>query len=236
MTLLSRPPGPTVLVGPAHCTFLCKSSKGVVDNCCCKGPNDCSDNKNRCGDDSTVVEMTGNDAEIVCGEWETGDTAPTLSGERYNIVLDIHNIVRHPNYRVNIESSAYLQNDIAIFKVNDKLLPKVSINLITLKIKLIFSRKKLKDYRCILHAFLLIKGPQDLVFTQDGLILFHSTFLKNMPLDSSKCMMNFLNKSITKWIFWKNVKMQMSWVFLVFQLNFQQTPSILLVSITLLNK
>merc|ERR1711971_222343 len=80
--------------------------------------------KNRCGDDSQVVQMTGTDAEIVCGEWQTGDTAPTLSGERYNIVLEIYKIVRHPNYRVNIESSAYLQNDIAIFKVNDNLLPK----------------------------------------------------------------------------------------------------------------
>mgnify|MGYP001393187412 CR=1 FL=1 len=47
--------------------------------------------------------MTGTDAEIVCGEWQTGDTAPTLSGERYNIVLDIYKIVRHPNYIVNIE-------------------------------------------------------------------------------------------------------------------------------------
>ena len=96
--------------------------------------------------------------------------------------------------------------------------------------KLIFSRKKRKDYRCIQHVFLLLKGRQDLVFTQDGLILFHSTFLKNMPRVFSKFMKIFSNKSITKWTSWKNVKMQMFWVLLVFQLNFQQTPSILLVS------
>ena len=38
VTLLSRSPGPTVLVGPAHCTDLCKSSRGEVENCCCGGP------------------------------------------------------------------------------------------------------------------------------------------------------------------------------------------------------
>ena len=124
VTLLSRPPAPTVIVGPAHCTFLCKSSK-VVDNCCCGGPNDCSDNMIRCGKDSRVVDMTGQDAEILCGEWETGDTPPTSSEERYNILMDIKEIVRHPEYTVNVNTSAYLQNDIAIFKVDDFPLSKV---------------------------------------------------------------------------------------------------------------
>ena len=35
VTLLRRPPGPTVMVTTAHCTFLCKSGDNVVDNCCC---------------------------------------------------------------------------------------------------------------------------------------------------------------------------------------------------------
>ena len=35
VTLFSKPPKPTVLVTSAHCTYICKSNKGVVDNCCC---------------------------------------------------------------------------------------------------------------------------------------------------------------------------------------------------------
>ena len=59
VTLFSKPPAPTVLVGPAHCTYLCKSSRDEVDNCCCGGPNDCSEDIPRCGDLPKVVEMTG---------------------------------------------------------------------------------------------------------------------------------------------------------------------------------
>ena len=118
VTLFSRPPGPTVLVGPAHCTDLCKSSRGEVDNCCCGGPNNCSDNISKCGSNPKVVAMTGQDAEILCGEWETGDAPQTSSGEKYNIFLSINEIKKHPNYTVNINSSAYIQNDIAVFKVD----------------------------------------------------------------------------------------------------------------------
>ena len=118
LTLLSRPPAPVVLVGPAHCTYLCKSTLGEVENCCCGGPNDCSENIQRCGSSSKVVEMTGQDAEIICGEWETGNIAYHLSEEKYNLNLNIKDIIRHPEYTVNINSSAYLENDIAVFKVN----------------------------------------------------------------------------------------------------------------------
>ena len=59
VTLFSRPPAPTVLVGPAHCTYLCKSSLDEVDNCCCGGQNDCSEDIPRCGNTPKVVEMTG---------------------------------------------------------------------------------------------------------------------------------------------------------------------------------
>ena len=125
VTLLSRPPAPTVLVGPAHCTYLCKSSRGLVDNCCCGGPNDCSSNNlKRCGENPEIVQMTGDDAEIICGEWETGTVPPNKSGEKYNVVMNIKEVIRHPDYSVNINSSAYLANDIAVFKVNDKMLSK----------------------------------------------------------------------------------------------------------------
>ena len=126
LTLLSRPPSPLVLVGPAHCTYLCKSLGGEVDNCCCGGPNDCSENIERCGRNPNVVEMTGNEAEIICGEWETGDASQSSTGELYNIILEIKEIVRHEDYAVNVETSAYLQNDIAVFKVDDTFLTQVS--------------------------------------------------------------------------------------------------------------
>ena len=131
MTLLSRPPGPTVLVGPAHCTYLCKSSKGEVDNCCCGGPNDCSENILRCGDSPAVIEMSGYDAEILCGEWELGDAPSISSEEEYNIILNIKEIIRHPDYTVNIKTSAYLQNDIAVFKINESPILPVSIHICT---------------------------------------------------------------------------------------------------------
>ena len=129
VTLLSRPPGPTVLVGPAHCTYLCKSSKGEVDNCCCGGPNDCSENLLRCGNHPVVMEMTGHDAEILCGEWEIGDAPSISSEEEYNIILNIQDIIRHQDYTVNIETSAYLQNDIAVFKINESPVLHVSIKI-----------------------------------------------------------------------------------------------------------
>ena len=39
LTLLSAPPRKTILVGPAHCNFLCKDdSLNVVEVCCCRSP------------------------------------------------------------------------------------------------------------------------------------------------------------------------------------------------------
>ena len=70
--------------------------------------------------------MTGQDADILCGEWQTGDTPPASSGERYNIVLNILEIIRHPGYN----SSSYLVNDIAVFKVYDVLLKQVNIDIV----------------------------------------------------------------------------------------------------------
>ena len=40
--------------------------------------------------------ILGNDVEVICGEWETGDKPYPTSGEDYNIVLQIDSIVRHP--------------------------------------------------------------------------------------------------------------------------------------------
>jgi hypothetical protein len=51
VNLLSIPPSPTVLVGAAHCTYLCKDSTREVPVCCCSfGTDDCRDTDPRCGD------------------------------------------------------------------------------------------------------------------------------------------------------------------------------------------
>ena len=71
--------------------------------------------------------MTGSDAEIVCGEWQTGDYPQSESGELYNIHLDIKQIVRHPLYNVTPSSSSFLQYDIAVFKVDETPLSLVRI-------------------------------------------------------------------------------------------------------------
>ena len=65
--------------------------------------------------------MTGDDADILCGEWDSnGNISATASGERYNIALTIKEIVRHPDYVVNPGTEqSYLQNDVAVFKVDE---------------------------------------------------------------------------------------------------------------------
>merc|ERR1712001_92244 len=73
VTLLSRPPGPTVLVTSAHCVYICKSEEGrLVPNCCCPnvGPGLCTETQD-CGTNPTIVEITGAEAEVICGEWDT---------------------------------------------------------------------------------------------------------------------------------------------------------------------
>ena len=45
--------------------------------------------------------LSGSDAEVMCGEWETGETPSSVSGEQFNIVLPITSIVRHPGYTIS---------------------------------------------------------------------------------------------------------------------------------------
>lgn len=126
VTLLSRPPGPTVLVTSAHCTFLCKSEEGnVVPNCCCPnvGPDICSE-KVDCGTSPHIVEMTGEDAMVVCGEWDTASN----DEEEYNVILRIVKIVRHPEYDISRgeENSQFIVSDIAVLHVRDANFEKLS--------------------------------------------------------------------------------------------------------------
>lgn len=63
--------------------------------------------------------MDGSDAQILCGEWETGDVPSNSSGERYNVVLPIEEIVRHPDFDTGPNAGPGAGNDIAVFKVKD---------------------------------------------------------------------------------------------------------------------
>ena len=121
VTLLSIPPQPTVVVGAAHCTYICKDIREIaIPVCCCsEGVEDCSEDKNKCGEKPRVYEMDGDDVEILCGEWETGDTPRDLSNEPYNVILKIQKIVRHPNFKTKQGFGPISGSDLAIFKVDD---------------------------------------------------------------------------------------------------------------------
>ena len=80
----------------------------------------CASHQNfiRCGNDPKISEMTGDDADILCGEWDTnGSNGASTSGEKYNIALTIKEIVRHPHYPLS--GPGYLQDDLAVFKVDE---------------------------------------------------------------------------------------------------------------------
>ena len=62
--------------------------------------------------------MDGRDAEILCGEWQTGSASPSTSREEYNVVLPITQIVRHPDFDVADEGPER-GSDIGVFKVTD---------------------------------------------------------------------------------------------------------------------
>ena len=86
--------------------------------------------------------MTGDDADILCGEWDSnGNIDAATSGEAYNIALTIKEIVRHPDYVVNPGTEqSYLQNDIAVFKVDEGPLSEVRYFLIPFLIEKVNKR------------------------------------------------------------------------------------------------
>jgi len=124
VNLLAVPPKPTVIVGSAHCTYLCKNleENGVtLPSCCCvnRGQESCQDDTVKCGTRPVAVEMDGSDAEIICGEWQTGSMSQSVSEEEYNVVLPILEIIRSPAFdATNLGPGGGA--DIAVFKVNDE--------------------------------------------------------------------------------------------------------------------
>jgi hypothetical protein len=117
VNLLSVPPSPTVVVGAAHCTYLCKDGAREVPACCCSdSTDDCKATNSKCGNAPVVVEMAEADSIIICGEWETSQAS--MLGERYNIVLPIQDIIRHPDF--DPAKGPIGGNDIVVFKVDDR--------------------------------------------------------------------------------------------------------------------
>ena len=69
-----------------------------------------------------VVEMTGKDVEVICGEWETGNIPKEESGENYNVILSIELIKRHPKFQIDqdVLRTNFVQDDIAAITVKVK--------------------------------------------------------------------------------------------------------------------
>ena len=135
--------------------------------------------------------MTGSDAEILCGEWQTGDTPQSVSGEQYNIRLDIKKIVRHPDYFVQLNTSSFLQFDVAVFKVYETFLQEVSCsnnsNIYHFALSLIWllwliRRSQIKK-DCTLHACPPKQEPRTRVFIQGGPNLCPQIFYQRMLQD-----------------------------------------------------
>merc|ERR1712223_166280 len=125
VNLLSVPPNPTVIVGSAHCTYQCrdKNDNGVtLPSCCCVDPDlgqeSCRNDTMKCFSDPKAVKMDGRDTEILCEEWQTGSTSQATSGEKYNVLLPITEIVRSPGFDASGLGPGG-GSDIAVFKVND---------------------------------------------------------------------------------------------------------------------
>ena len=62
--------------------------------------------------------MDPSEVVILCGEWETGPAPQISSGEKYNIPLEISEIVRHPDFDA-ADSGVDGGSDIAVFKVSE---------------------------------------------------------------------------------------------------------------------
>ena len=101
LTLLSTPPMASVLVGAAHCTYLCKDNTGrVQDSCCCRpeqDPASCTQTNSFCGEESRLRMALPDDVVVVCGEWFTGPLSTQDSPEE-EVVLLVERLVTHPEY------------------------------------------------------------------------------------------------------------------------------------------
>merc|ERR1719334_730900 len=87
VTILSLPPQPLVVVGPAHATYHCTSSTGQkLPSCCCHKSGANCDVEEKCGELAELKEISADNVEIQCGIWQLGsdrsDESPSLVVER----------------------------------------------------------------------------------------------------------------------------------------------------------
>ena len=120
-SLLSTPPQATVVVGAAHCNYLCKDTTGlVVETCCCRDPKDnfasCRLTSSYCGTDPLLRLASPGDLLLVSGEWNIGEEPEIWSREK-EVVMPITKIIQHPSYTP--ENGPGEGWDIAVYNVDD---------------------------------------------------------------------------------------------------------------------
>jgi hypothetical protein len=123
-TLLSTPPAATVLVGAAHCNYVCKDTDGrLLETCCCRDPEhnfaSCRSTSSYCGSDGRLRLADPADLLVVCGVWSIGEE-PELYSREDEVVLPVTKIINHPGY--SPEFGPGEGNDIAVYHVDDTLL------------------------------------------------------------------------------------------------------------------
>ena len=121
VTLLSMPPNRTVLVGAAHCNYICKDLDGtILETCCCRNPDtnfaSCRTTSSYCGVDGRLGLAEATDLLVVCGEWSLGQEPELYSRER-EVVMPVTKLINHPRY--SAEQGPGEGYDIAVYHVDD---------------------------------------------------------------------------------------------------------------------
>lgn len=107
----SSPDDPYVLVGTAHCNYICKDANSgtVLETCCCRPQNnpstcnfDVNDRKKSpyCIGRPIFTLAEPDDLEIICGEFST-DVEIIEDSEEPEQVFRIKKIINHPRYQPN---------------------------------------------------------------------------------------------------------------------------------------
>lgn len=120
VTLLSGPPKATILVGAAHCNYVCRNEEEeLLEMCCCgDGSNQLSSCKSKsyyCSGRPLLKEARSQDLQIVCGEHNIGQVPEHISWEN-EIILDIKKIMNHENFQ---PGKPLQGSDIAVYLVDE---------------------------------------------------------------------------------------------------------------------
>merc|ERR1711874_828498 len=136
VTLLSGPTedsreDPFVLVGAAHCNFICKDEPtgDVLETCCCRPENaegSCRGKTPFCPPTARFTKAEPEDVLIVCGEFDT-DVESIITSVEPEEVFKVTEIINHPSYtpnRVaenpNFSGGPIEGSDIAVYKVDTR--------------------------------------------------------------------------------------------------------------------